>query len=126
MKKQRLSIVIAAVLLILPLCALLLHNEDSNTLNFKYLSWKLGLGAYDPTYVNHVISDRGFRLRLEGKPLDKVRHYFPDLRLPQNTNAYQRNYTARIQHKDYYWIGDSGLITVVNNGNVQTIELWKG
>ena len=126
MKRHPIITLAIATFLSVPLLIFILHTEDSNRLNFKYLSWKIGLGSYDATYAQHVISDVKFREKLEGKTMDEVKGYFPDLRKSENANDYQRNYIPQITDNDCFWIGDSAMTVVFKGGKLESFRLWKG
>ena len=126
MIKSRSLVLLVGLFFTIPLLMLLLHDEDSNYLNFKYLYWKAGLGPYNPSYVEHVVSDYRFQQKLKAKTLNDVIRYFPDLREKEKANAYQHFYTPKIKQQDFYWIGQSNLIIVFKDGKLLRFDLWKG
>ena len=107
----------------------MLHEKDSNYLNFKYLLWKTGMGSYESSYSQHVISDVRFRQKLQGKEISKVKEYFPYMQ-PLKSSEYQElstRYPDRIVEGDYYWIDVQTRMTMLfRNGKMQNFDLWKG
>ena len=107
----------------------MLHEKDSNYLNFKYLLWKTGMGSYESNYSQHVISDVRFRRKLQGKEISKVKEYFPYMQ-PLKSSEYQElsaRYPDRIVEGDYYWIDvQTGMTMLFRNGKLQNFDLWKG
>ena len=80
----------------------MLHEKDSNYLNFKYLLWKTGMGSYESSYSQHVISDVRIRRKLQGKEISKVKDYFPYMQ-PLKSSEYQElsaRYPDRIVEGD--------------------------
>ena len=107
----------------------MLHDKDSNYLNFKYLLWKTGIGSYESSYAQHVISDLGFRQKLQGNEFSTVKEYFPYMQ-PLKNSEYRElsaRFPSQIVEGDYYWLGyEKGMTMLFRNGKLQNFDLWKG
>lgn len=125
-RKRKTGLMITATLIAVPALLFTLHSEDSHHFNMKYRMWKLGWTDYDPKFVRFLNVDVDLRHSLVGEDLESVERLFPDLRSKKKANEYQGYYAEGIEHRDYYWIGDTAWTVQFENGRLVEFHLWKG
>jgi len=104
-----------------------LGSLDSHRTNAHYLGWKIGILPFDQAIaLKYINVDIGFRRSLEGKTPEELARWFPDLRVPERANPYQKQYNDSLRTKEFLWIGDSAWAMVFRKGRLVEFMLLKG
>jgi hypothetical protein len=126
MLERKWAIIVIAGALVAALAVGVLTAPDHRT-NWRYVGWKLGWLAYNPEICLEFLKvDSDFQVSLAGRPMEEVAAWFPELKLPSQSNAYQSEYVEHLQAGDFRWIGESPWAIEFESGRLKTFHLLKG
>lgn len=99
---------------------------EMHQVDLQYIAYKNGLNDGYSNQLKYFNVDTRFRMSLNGKKVDEVRHYFPVLRPLDQSNEFQQHYVSNLKTTDALWIGDSNWALEVIDGVVIDVVLLKG
>jgi hypothetical protein len=113
---------------VLAAMAVMIGTDDSHHTNVRYLAWRqFGIGSweYGLRYLN---VDPEFRRSFEGKPRDRLRHWFPVLLAGTSRSFPICPGDPAVANMESHgeWIGDSPWLVLYEGETIREIRMVKG
>ncbi|HRH41156.1 MAG TPA: hypothetical protein PKY82_05885 [Pyrinomonadaceae bacterium] len=108
-------------------CGIFTHFYNrTDDLSLRYNLWKIGLYPYPSDHIaNAIIADRNGEKLIRGKTKEQIKQIFPTAH-EDSRNEYQKMYEKELVDNEYLWLGDMGVVIILENGVGKEISIMKG